>query len=169
MTNQEQLRIPGSGAGRRTAARAKSKGGRKKPDHPGTPAPDQGRQRSERALRLPHLCRTTITVTSHETTQPRTDPGRLHRLWRCGQPLFPAFCAGTPTWEPGEGGGRGHCTSSLPGKTNQGCWLGTPPHPEVKVRAVSACENSQAGCLERECTAPRRVECGGQQQVQGSQ
>lgn len=39
-------------------------------------------------------------------------------------------------------------------------------HPrtlKVTVRTVSTCENSQAGCLERECAAPRQAECGGQQ------
>lgn len=38
-----------------------------------------------------------------------------------------------------------------------------PRTPKVKAWAVSTCENSQAGCLERECAAPRQAECGGQQ------
>ena len=148
-------------------ARAMSKGGWRKPNHPGTPSPNQGRQRSKRAIGLPHLCRMTNTITSHETTQPRSDPGPLHGLWGCGQWRFPAFCEGTPTWEPGEGGAGGvhpqclrggHGTSSLPGETNQvpmiGRWLVTPhplPRPlKVKAWATSTCESSQAGCLECE-------------------
>ena len=60
-TNQEQLRIPELER-EENGRQSNEQGGRKKPDHPGTPAPDQGRQRSKRALRLPHLCRTTNTL-----------------------------------------------------------------------------------------------------------
>ena len=151
------------------AARAKSKGGRKKPDHPGTPAPDRADREASVRSDYP-------TSAERQSLLPVMKP-LSHGLTLAASTGFGGVGSrssqlsvpGPQHGSLGKGGGRGHCTSSLPGKTNQGCWLGTPPHPEVKVRAVSTCENSQAGCLERECTAPRRVECGGQQQVQGSQ
>lgn len=96
---------PGNWNRGKNGGQSNEQGGWKKPNHPGTsPSPDQGRRRSTRAVGLPHLCRMTNTITSHETTQPRSDPSPLHGLWGCGQRRFPAFCEGTPTWEPGEGG-----------------------------------------------------------------
>ena len=47
------------------AARAMSKGCGRNPTIQGPSSPDQGRRRSKQAIRLPHLCRTTNTITSH--------------------------------------------------------------------------------------------------------
>lgn len=161
-TNQEQLRVPGTGAGRRTAARAMSKGGGRNPTIQGPPPPT----RADGAASL---------LSDYPT------PAERRTLLPVMRPLSQGLTLASPTGLGGVGSGVSQLSVQgprhgslgrvgagplrlLPSRQDQPRALArTPRTLEAKVRAVSTCANSQAGCSERECAAPRQAECGGQQ------